>query len=273
MGGGRAQSGVLTLALLVVLGLLLAGNQGLLAPFRDVVTIVTSPLQAGTARVGNVVATLVGQWAESGRLREDNEVLRAQSDELVRENIRLRALDLENRDLREQLQFAESSPALALVGAQIMSFDQSAISGYVTIDRGADFGVVEGMPIMSAAGLVGRVVSSFRTTSTALLITHPSSSVNAYVLGMVAATGVVNGTPDGRLVMKYLPPSEKVVAGSIVVTSGLGGGFPRNLPIGRVVLVEARDIDPFQQAVLEPLVDFRRVLTVLIARGFVPNRG
>ena len=87
-----------------------------------------------------------------------------------------------------------------------------------------------------------------------------------------SATGVVNGTADGRLLMRSLPPSEKIVPGSIVVTSGLGGAFPRNLPIGRVAQVEARDIDMFQQATVEPLVDFRRLLVVLVARGYQPIR-
>jgi rod shape-determining protein MreC len=79
--------------------------------------------------------------------------------------------------------------------------------------------------------------------------------------------------PDGRLLLRYLPPSERVTPGSVVVTSGLGGAFPRNLPIGRVVQVESREVDMFQQAIVEPLVDIRRLLTVLVARGFVPIKN
>jgi rod shape-determining protein MreC len=159
------------------------------------------------------------------------------------------------------------------VGAQIIGFDQSAITGYATIDRGGDAGIEDGMPVLATAGLAGRVVSHTRRTSSVLLITHPSSSVNAYILGMVGATGVVNGMPDGRLLLRYLPPSERVTPGSVVVTSGLGGAFPRNLPIGRVVQVESREVDMFQQAIVEPLVDIRRLLTVLVARGFVPIKN
>jgi len=59
----------------------------------------------------------------------------------------------------------------------------------------------------------------------------------------------------------------------VVVTSGLGGAFPRNLPIGRVAQVESREVDMFQQAIVEPLVDIRRLLTVLVARGFVPIKN
>jgi rod shape-determining protein MreC len=268
----RPQLGMLVAALMVATTILFAGNQGWLRPVRDVVGRVLAPAQGAASTVGDSTATWLAGWSDVGRLRVENENLRVQVQDLVRENIRLRAFDLENRDLREQLRYAESNPILALSGARIIGFDQSAMNGYATIDCGTEQGVADGMPVLSPAGLAGRVVSTTARTSSVLLVTHPSSSVNAYVLGATAATGIVNGTSDGQLVMRYLPPSEKIVPGSIVVTSGLGGAFPRNLPIGRVAQVEARDVDMFQQATVEPLVDFRRLLVVLVARGYRPIR-
>lgn len=268
----RSQLGMLVAALAVATAILFAGNQGWLGPVRDIVGRVLAPAQGAASTVGDATATWLAGWSDVGRLRVENDDLRVQVQDLVRENIRLRAFELENRDLREQLGYAESNPGLALAGARIIGLDQSAMNGYATIDCGSEQGVTDGMPVLSPAGLAGRVVSSTARTSSVLLVTHPSSSVNAYVLGATAATGVVNGTPDGRLVMRYLPPSERIVPGSIVVTSGLGGAFPRNLPIGRVAQVEARDIDMFQQATVEPLVDFRRLLVVLVARGYQPIR-
>lgn len=268
----RPQLGMLVAALAVATAILFAGNQGWLGPVRDVVGRVLAPAQGAASTAGDVAATWMAGWSDVGRLRIENDELRVQAQDLVRENIRLRAFELENRDLREQLRYAESNPGLALAGARIIGLDQSAMNGYATIDLGSEQGVTDGMPVLSPAGLAGRVVSTTTRTSSVLLVTHPSSSVNAYVLGVTAATGVVNGTAEGRLVMRYLPPSEKIVPGSIVVTSGLGGAFPRNLPIGRVAQVEARDIDMFQQATVEPLVDFRRLLVVLVARGYQPIR-
>lgn len=263
---------MLAFALAVATAILFAGNQGWLAPVRDATGRAIAPAQGAAATAGDVTASWLAGWADVGRLRAETESLRIQVQDLVRENIRLRASELENRDLREQLKYAEANPGLGLAGARIIGLEQSAMSGYATIDRGTDQGVTDGMSVLSPAGLAGRVVSATARTSSVLLVTHPSSSVNAYVLGTNAATGVVNGTPEGRLVMRYLPPSERIAAGSIVVTSGLGGAFPRNLPIGRVAHVDARDVDMFQQATVEPLVDFRRLLVVLVARGFQPIR-
>lgn len=263
---------MLMAALAVATAILFAGGQGWLGPVRDVIGRVLAPAQGGVSMFGDATATWLTGWSDVGRLRVENDDLRVQVQDLVRENIRLRALELENRDLREQLQYAEGNANLGLTGARIIGLDQSAMNGYATIDCGSEQGVSDGMPVLSPAGLAGRVITTTARTSSILLVTHPSSSVNAYVLGATAATGVVNGTSDGQLVMRYLPPSEKIVLGSVVVTSGLGGAFPRNLPIGRIAQVEARDIDMFQQAIIEPLVDFRRLLVVLVARGYQPVR-
>ena len=263
----------LALTLTVAALTLYAGQRGWLDTPRDLISNVVAPMQGRASQVGEAMSGVTGGWTDVRPLRDENARLRDQVDDLVRENIRLRASDLENRELREQLHYAEANPGFSLVGAQIIGFDQSAITGYATIDRGGDAGVEDGMPVLATAGLAGRVVSHTRRTSSVLLITHPSSSVNAYILGMVGATGVVNGMPDGRLLLRYLPPSERVTPGSVVVTSGLGGAFPRNLPIGRVAQVESREVDMFQQAIVEPLVDIRRLLTVLVARGFVPIKN
>jgi rod shape-determining protein MreC len=140
------------------------------------------------------------------------------------------------------------------------------------LNRGSSVGIQDGMTVQSTAGLVGRVVSLTPTTSRVLLINHPSSAVNAVIQGAPGATGQVLGQPDGRLVMRYIPQAETVKVNDIVVTSGLGGAFPKNVPIGRVVHLETRDVEMFQRAVIEPFVNFHKLSHVLVATGFVPVR-
>ena len=119
---------------------------------------------------------------------------------------------------------------------------------------------------------MGRVVSRTATTSTVLMIVDPSSSVIGAIQGTPGATGTLKGQPDGRLLMQHIPQAETVKVNDIVVTSGLGGAFPANVPIGRVVQLETKDVDMFQVAIVEPFVDFRKLRRVMVDTGFTPTK-
>jgi len=84
------------------------------------------------------------------------------------------------------------------------------------------------------------------------------------------ATGVVEGQVGGSLVMKYIPQRDTVNVNDIVLTSGLGGNFPKMLIIGQVTAVYQRDIEMFQQADIRPTVDFNNLEIVLVITNFLP---
>ncbi|HEX2517246.1 MAG TPA: rod shape-determining protein MreC, partial [Chloroflexota bacterium] len=104
------------------------------------------------------------------------------------------------------------------------------------------------------------------------LIVDPSSTVIGVIQGTPGATGTLKGQPDGRLLMQHIPQAEPVKVNDVVVSSGLGGAFPPNVPIGRIVQLETRDVDMFQRAIVEPFVDFRKLRKVLVDTGFTPTR-
>src|SRR5690606_29622833 len=106
-------------------------------------------------------------------------------------------------------------------------------------------------------------------TSKVLLITDASSAVNA-IMQSSRLNGVVRGVPGGDLVMDYIPQSGLFSIGEVVLTSGLGGRFPKGIPIGQVVEIRQRDIDVFQQAVVRPTVDFSRLELVMVVTNFDP---
>jgi rod shape-determining protein MreC len=85
------------------------------------------------------------------------------------------------------------------------------------------------------------------------------------------ATGVVEGQIGGSLVMKYIPQGETVNVNDLVLTSGLGGNFPKKLIIGQVTSVHQRDIEMFQQADIRPTVDFNKLEVVLVVTNFSPT--
>jgi rod shape-determining protein MreC len=99
------------------------------------------------------------------------------------------------------------------------------------------------------------------------LLQDVNSAVNTLIQSS-RANGLVKGQPDGSLLMEYIPLEEKVVAGDIVLTSGLGGDLPRSLVIGQVTDVTKRDIDLFQSAALRPAADLNRLEVVLVILSF-----
>ncbi|MBI3974105.1 MAG: rod shape-determining protein MreC [Chloroflexi bacterium] len=262
----------LTVFVALTIGATFANSRHLLDVPRSVAAQALAPLQTGASRLGHAIAGAASGWQELSRLRRENEALRRTVEELLQETVRLRSAELENRELREQLRYAEGHRADAPLPAEVIGFDSSTLLGYAIVNRGSDAHLEDGMTVLTPAGLVGRIVSHTPRTSTVLLINHPSSAVNAVIQGSPGATGLVVGRPDGRLLMRYIPQAETVRVNDLVVTSGLGGAFPRSVPIGRVVHFETRDIDMFQEVIVEPFVDFRKLGHVLVMTGFTPTK-
>jgi rod shape-determining protein MreC len=109
------------------------------------------------------------------------------------------------------------------------------------------------MPVVTERGLVGRVVEAFPTAARVQLITEPQSAVNV-LLQDSRADGVTVAQPNGELWMDQVNQGVEITPGELVLTSGLGGGYPPDITVGQVASVR-RDYELFQQAVLQR-VDF-----------------
>jgi rod shape-determining protein MreC len=125
------------------------------------------------------------------------------------------------------------------------------------------------MPVLTHRGLVGRVTEAAPHSSKVLLITDPSSAVNALIQDS-RATGVVQGLVGQGLTMRYIQQTEEITPGDLVLTSGLGGNFPTRLIIGQVTSVTKKDVELFQEATVRPSVDFGRLEMVMVLTSFEP---
>jgi rod shape-determining protein MreC len=125
------------------------------------------------------------------------------------------------------------------------------------------------MPVITGRGLVGRVTATGDRWARVLLLIDPSSSVNVLVQRS-RATGVIQGQEDGSLRMRYIAQDGDILPGDIILTSGLGGMFPKGLVVGQVTTVEQRDIAMFKEAQVRPTVDFGRLEMVMVITGFQP---
>lgn len=261
---------LLVLAAVVLMALQITGQ---LQPIQSFLTQISSPAQVGATDVADNTAGFVGFVAGLRTLRQTNSELKQRNEDLLAENFALREVEQENQRLRQLLNFAQARPGLELRGAQIVGRvigqDPTNFLDYLNIDLGARHGIEVGMPVLTDQGLVGRVSEVNSTTSKVLLITDASSSVNA-ILQSSRLNGVVRGGAGGQIVMDFIQQGAVLSVGEVVLTSGLGGKFPKGIPIGQVVQINQRDIDVFQQAVIQPTVDFGALELVAVVTNFDP---
>lgn len=246
----------------------------MLVPVQRVVLDRAMPAQRAVDGAIDRARNIVETARHLDSLQQENEALRELADQLMIENVKLKDETREIGFLREELQFKRANPsfdirAADILGGQVVGRDPANPLAHIIVDVGASDGIEVGMPVARAGALVGQVVLVGENASRVLLITDPTSKVNARVQSS-GATGIVTGSIDGTLRLTRVPPDVEVNVGDIVITSGYGGHFPRRLAIGQVTQVHKRDVDPFQTADLRPAADFGALEIVSIVTDFEP---
>ncbi len=167
------------------------------------------------------------------------------------------------------LDFQTTTPMKTLA-AKVIGPNASIWYRALVLDKGSNEGVENEMGVITPAGVVGQVIKVASSTSLVLLLTDS----NVAVTGLVQRTrdeGIIQGSAQGFVRMKYIPPLSPLKAGDWVVTSGLTGGFPRGLLIGSVQQVQEGEGDLFQSAIIQPIVDFAKLEEVLIVLAAQPH--
>jgi len=226
--------------------------------------IVRLPLEAvasldqGISGMWQHYVSLQGIEEENRRLRQDIEWLRGQ-------NNRLREEAAATQRLTALLQFKEQALP-TMVAAQVIGRDATNRYRSIILNKGDSDGIQPDMGVITPAGVVGRVVKTTSVTSVVLLIADPNNAI-AGLIQRTRDEGIVEGTPPGRVKLKYIPLLSGVQDGDRVVTSGLVGGFPRGLAIGTITGIEKEEGALFQNAELAPEVDLSRVEEVLVIQS------
>jgi rod shape-determining protein MreC len=214
---------------------------------------------------GWVTATGGGVWHEYVDLRGiqgENRRLRAEVREYQQRMESLQEMAQENRRLQAALELPPVAAGEAVV-ARVIDKDATNWFRTVLIDRGSRHGIERNTTVMAPQGLVGRVTEVTPIASRVQLTTDSVSAVSALVQ-RARVTGIVSGDGGPSLRLKYLPLMADVVVGDRVLTSGMGGVFPKGIPIGTVAAVERRSGALFQEAVIEPAVDLSRLEEVIV---------
>ncbi|MCL4534799.1 MAG: rod shape-determining protein MreC [Bacteroidetes bacterium] len=247
-------------ALVAATVVLLAFQPGTSRYVEDLGSQVLAPV---TFYVSGASASVSGFFSSIGSIGTLRQTVQQQSQEIERLNfelVRMRELEQENADLRNLLGFEKTQPGLQLLPVRMLGTDATGIVSAITIDKGSQDGVKEDMGVITWQGLAGTVIQVRPNSSSVLLVTDVGSSISAQVqAGSSHARGIVGGQKEGTLIMRDILQQESLQTGDIVTTLGVGGTLPQGLPIGRVLRVQKRTIDMFQEAILEPVVDMNNL--------------
>jgi rod shape-determining protein MreC len=202
-------------------------------------------------------------------LRQRNAELEGEVAELQAQVIQLQQEVGETEILAALVDFSRARSENSYKAAAVIGRDPSPFLHYVIINVGSNDGILRGMPVVTNQGLIGRVEAVIADAARVQLITDPASSVNVRLQNAETEASLV-GSVTGDLTLELIPQDINVQPGDLVLTSGLGGGYPPDLIIGQVGNVRSRDFDLFQQATVQPVVDFNRLEIVLVIINFKP---
>lgn len=270
MRGG--QRSIFLLLVLVVAAVILAvlRNTDAGAVVQGTALAAIAPVRSTLTSASSGAAAALTDLQQFNDLRAENEALRAEVAQLRSAAARVQATHRENQALRAALDYQNTNTEFTLVTARVAGRDSVDVLHTLVIDRGATDGIRVGMAVLANGSLAGRVLNVTTTSANVLPTQSSQSAVNAVARGAEGtADGIVKGDDDGGLVMTRIEPDAPLAIGNLVVTSGLGGGFPRGLPIGRVIAVLTSPENVFHEAAVQPFVRSERldIVQVVVERA------
>jgi len=254
---------------LVAAGLIVLALGGYLSPISRILLNPVVTIQTWIATRYQAIQDFVSSPQDIIRLRQQNSELEADVARLQTQIIELQEQLSETNVLSALVDFARANPENRYQAAAVIARDPSPFLQYVIINRGSDDGMRKGMPVVTQQGLIGRIVAVTAVAARVQLITDPASTVNVR-LEPSGAQAILQGQLTGEIFLDMIPQEAQVQAGDLVLTSGLGGGYPPNILIGQVTSIRSRDQDIFQRASIQPVADFSKINIVLVIVNFKP---
>jgi len=235
------------------------GGSGVLESLRRSARDAFAPVQSAADTVTQPVGDFFGGFFNYGHLKSENARLRRQLADARGKASVAANTERERQQLLalQKLTFAEATPA---VSARVIATSPSNFQLTVEIDKGEPDGIKKGMPVVTGAGLVGKVVAVSKERATVLLITDPSFNVGIR-LSASGDVGVARGNGKSQpLPVDLVDVATKVTGQEMVVTSGLQGSlFPPNVPVGTVRSATVRPGSLQHTISIDPAVDLSRL--------------
>lgn len=254
--------------LLISFLILVLGLVGILAPLRDVVVSIVTPIQFGLRKTALNLKQATKFFSDSNKVRDESLVLLNKIQLLEAEVTVLKIFRDENSLLKQQLGLQNiNERKQKLLLASVMGNSADLSDSTVLVNRGTKDGVRVNDPVIIGEYLVGIVRNVDYSRSTVELITSPNLSLTAYDLDSSdKAAGLLKGAHGSLLSLERILQGEKISIGDTVVTSGKDGIFLSNLIVGKIMAIQSDPSQPLKKATLQTMFDATKLLEVFIVQ-------
>ena len=249
--------------------LAMLSQQSWAAGARGAARSALAPMEQTMTSVADQVTRVASIFGDVSSLRAENARLRSADEQLRRQVVELNAAAKENAQLRQALDFEKSS-GHKLVAADVIGGGPDSLTRTMEIDRGTADGIRPGMVVVTGAGLLGRVREAGPHAANIQTLADPQSRVNVY-LSRTGLQGTISGGPSALQLDVQHAVGVLASSGDWVLTSGVGGAYPRGLVVGEIATVTHRDTATTDQGQVAWVNDPNSVSFVLVITDFTPS--
>ncbi len=241
--------------------------------FENVTKIVFTPAQKLFTNMSNGISGFLGYFSDKDKLNDEITRLKNENAELKKQISENEVSKLENEQLRKLLNLKSNNTEFELETAEVIARSPSNWYDCFTIDKGAADGIALNQAVISAGNtLVGRISEVGTTWSMVTLLTDPEHAAGAQVLRS-GEYGICEGdsgvSSDGGCRLSFVSKNANIIVGDTVITSGLGGVYPKGLVIGKVQKIRPDIQGISQYAVISPEVDLKNIQAVFVIQNAV----
>lgn len=255
--------------LVALLGYSLRNNRNLSIPeqfIKDTVSLTEKVFN----KPAQYIAGFFNNISDLKDTYKENQILKSKLDKYVELSVREKELEKENKELKEMIGATKDLSDYESIQATVTIRDPDKWQQIITIDKGSTNGVEKEMAVVTAKGLIGKIknVSKFSSTVQLLSASDRTNRISAKIQQKNTVFGLIEGydVEKQTLLFKRIPSNAKVKKGQTVVTSGLGGVFPKTLVIGKVEEVEPDEHGLTQTAYIKPQADFNDINHVIVVK-------
>lgn len=247
-----AEVKLVLLGLLCVVLLVVDAHSRMLNPVRQTLSMLMYPVQR-VVMIPRDVVTLVHDYTNAARmLQQESDDLRRQRIELSQVITNAAQLLTENEQLRRLLGVVEQRPAYPTVVVEVLYEPATAYRRRLVFNKGTRDGIAPGMPVIDEGGVVGQVIRVTPFTSEAAMLTDEQLAIPVQLLRNGLRLIAFGSTVPGKLEVRYFASDADIREGDVLVTSGVGGGFPAGLSVATVQTVERDAASGFARALAQP---------------------
>jgi len=230
---------------------------------RNALATLVFPVQYAIQLPFDAAQRLSRSLASHATLLEENRRLRQKQVFINAQIQKLAALEAENRRLRMLLESSVNISERVLI-AELMKVDFDPYRHRILLNKGTFHGVHAGQPLLDQQGIIGQIVHASTFTATAILITDPNHALPVQVNRNGLRTLAVGTGNFQELELPHIPNNDDIEVGDLLVTSGLGGRFPRGYPVATVTRVEFDPGRPFARITARPITELDRKREMLL---------